>query len=189
MRRARFGVGCCVVVAAVGLAACGGSGKSSSSDGQAANTSNSANAANGKDITCSSLNTTAAQAIVGGPIDEPKPASTPSTGCSWYLKTDDLSVHGITALNTSTVVFDGTKRAQASADVQKMFTYESVSGIGDDAFFQMPATPPKSSLVAQAILLVKQGNHAYNISVTKKGASLDEIKAMEKQAARELLQG
>lgn len=175
-------------VLAVGLilAACGGGGSSKDSDSTSGG-SGSSSGKSGPEITCSSISKETAEQILGGPIDAPSPSSAPSSGCSWYLATNDLSVNGITALNTEVFVFDGTQAARKNPEVQQMFTFEDVQGLGDAAYYQMQATEPKGSLVAPAILLVKQGDRAYNISVTKKGASLAEIKSMERQAAEAIL--
>lgn len=189
MKRTRLSVVVGCVVIAVAVAACGGSSKSSSSSSSASSSGSGSNSKSGAEVTCTSLSTEFAQSLLGGPIEEPKPASMPSTGCSWYLDTNDLSVQGITVLNAEKNVFDGGRRAQSNSQVQEMFTFENLSGVGDDAYYQTPKSGDENALTGGTILLVKQGSQVYNVSVRKKGSTVEQIKALEKQVAQELLKG
>lgn len=189
MKRTRLFVVVGCVAGAVALAACGGSSKSSSSSSSASSSGSGSSSKSGAEVTCASLSDSFAQALLGGAIEAPKPASMPSTGCSWYLDTKDLSVQGITVLNSKPNVFDGGKRAQSNPQVQDMFAYESLSGVGDDAYYQTPKSVDENALTGGTILLVKQGSQVYNVSVRKKGSTVEQIKALEKQVAQELLKG
>jgi hypothetical protein len=164
------------------LAACGGDTSKGSAEGPSESSGK-----RGAEVTCASLSKEEAERILGGPIDAPSPASAPSTGCSWNLANTGLSVQGITALNQQPFIFDGTQTARRTGQVDGLFTFEDVSGVGDAAFYQTNKQQSSSSLVALTILQVKQGDRSYNISVIKKGASLDEIKRLELEAAQAIL--
>jgi hypothetical protein len=78
-------------------------------------------------------------------------------------------------------VFDGTKASADTKTVQDTFTIESVSGIGDDAFYQ--STKAQSDVLGLTMLAFKKKNVAIYVSISKKGASLEQIKSGEKQLA------
>ena len=92
-------------------------------------------------------------------------------------------------LTVQPAIFDGGVRAKSSPAAQAAFTYEDVSGLGDVAYYQTAKGVDPASMGANPILLVRKGNSGYNISVRLKGDSPDQIKAIEKQVAEQVLKG
>ena len=172
---------------AVGAAACGGTSKSSSSSGGVTTSAARSSKSGPPPASCTSISEAFAQQIVGGPIDPPSSATAPSTGCLWF-RSDKLA-EGITVLDVSPTIFDGGLKAKRSGVAQAAFTYEDVSGLGDVAYFQTPKGADTSTLGGNPILLVRKGDSGYNISVRLKGQTAEQLQALEKQVAEQILKG
>ena len=127
---------------------------------------------------CSLLTSEQVSAVLGGPVDEPTPNSTPaSTGCGWFSTTGKPG-DGVTLTIQPLVVFDGTVKAGGASG----YLIEPVNGLGDDAFFQTPETTRTNP-----ILSVKDGSTSFAVFVKQTGTPVEKIRAGEEQLARDVL--
>lgn len=165
-------------VAALLLAGCGDDGAPSGADASPGGPG--AGGGGGDRIAaCSLLTTDEVTAAVGTPAKDGQIALKMDSICAWDLG-DDSSGAVMLSLQTAQQ-FDVLKQGLSTSQVEGM-ALEAVSGIGDDAFFQLSERGPVG-----AALFVMKGNstphNAFWLSVTAplgKEFSLDEQKSRAK---------
>lgn len=92
--------------------------------------------------------------------------------CTWTPSGDDAkTIASITLLIESANMFDGGKRLGAAKGV----VITQVSGVGDDAYFQVIDT--------MAVMFVKKGNASFKVSVYSHSLPVDKKEAIEKTLA------
>jgi hypothetical protein len=92
--------------------------------------------------------------------------------CTWSASGDDAkTVQSITLLLGDVSMFDSVKKLGGAKNV----TITPVSGVGDDACYQIIGT--------MAVMFVKKGNVAFKVSVYAGGLSVEKKEAIEKTLA------
>lgn len=167
-----------IAAAALVLAGCG----SSAGTGNAGPGSN--NGGGGSDKVaaaranpCILLTQQEAQAAFGGQLDAGKANLDPVPGCDWPTSASSNFADGVVVQIQDTSVFDGTKIGASQAG----FALQPVSGIGDEAFVQMP----QNSTDPNALILLgfKKDGVAVYVTVTNHSFTQDQVIAAEKQLA------
>jgi hypothetical protein len=172
------------------LAACGSSSHpsssatapsgSSSGSGASSTTVSGASASNAKADPCSLLTQAEATAALGEAVDPGKKSDAPVPGCIWGATNGAHVADAVQVQIQDVAVFDGTVKSESDPQVSSTFSFETVSGLGDQAFFQIP----KATGGAVAILLgFKKGGVAVYVSVNNQNLSTDQIKAADNKLA------
>jgi hypothetical protein len=117
---------------------------------------------------CSLLTTAQVSAVVGVSVSDGKPIA--ATGCSWSAP------HVMTTLS----LWDASEWEKMKAPLVG-FTKNTLSGLGDDAFFSTGGSPSKQF----ATLTVKKGNTAYVFHAY--GVDLSQQMSIEKGLAGSVL--
>ena len=129
---------------------------------------------------CSLLTTAEAAAALGEQTDPGKPTDGPVPGCIWPATNGAHLADAVQLQVQDTFVFDGTLQSKDNPQVAAAYTFETVSGLGDQAFFQIP----KATGTAQTILLgFKKDGVAIYVSVDNRNLSTDQLKAADQQLA------
>jgi hypothetical protein len=174
------------------LAACGSSSHSTTTASVGASASTTTSAAGGsgnssgagagsaKANPCSLLTRDEATAALGEQTDAGKPTDGPVPGCI-FPATNGAHLADAVQLQVQDIfVFDGTLQAKDNPQVASSFTFETVSGLGDQAFFQIPAA---TGTAVSILLAFKKKGVAIYVSVDNRNLSVDQIKAADRQLA------
>ena len=173
------------------LAACGSSSHSTTSASTAsgstapsAGNSNASGSGGGagkaKADPCSLLTKDEATAALSEQTDPGKTTDGPVPGCIYPATNGAHLTDAVQLQVQDTLVFDGTLKAKDNPQVASAYTFETVSGIGDQAFFQIPTT---TGTAAAILLAFKKHGVAIYVSISNQNLSADQIKTADRQLA------
>jgi hypothetical protein len=164
-------------------AATGSSSGSSSDTVGSAGSGSGGSAANATADPCSLLTQSEATAALGEAADPAKKTDGPVPGCIWGATNGAHVADAVQVQIQDVAVFDGTVKSESDPQVTSTFSFETVNGLGDQAFFQIP----KTTGGPVAILLgFKKGGVAVYVSVNNQDLSTDQVKAAENTLAQEV---
>ena len=131
------------------------------------------------DDPCALLTQDQVSAALGGTVGAPRRTSTVLKACTWAQAGGGSAVQVI--LRSADDHDKMMKQTSAMAKEDTAITVTSVSGLGDDAFYTTMSPGP------HAILSVKKGNVAINVSVVSSQIPVEKQKAIEKTLAQQIL--
>lgn len=161
------------------LGACGGSAGGGGASSSASAPPSGSSGAKPSDA-CKLITSADVTAALGEAVDAPKSDSFPVPSCSYGATNGAGPADGIFLQIQDISLFDKARRSAG----QLGFTVEAASGIGDDAYFEVPQ---QQGTALDLTLNVKRGNTMLDVTVRHKGYANDQLKAGETQLAKAAL--